>query len=119
MIACPKPARSKGKYPVVGGVRMYPDGREVCVESTDGELEYSRRTWAMMARQKSRCAMCAASSFVPTFDHEDGRGFSSSHRDDRIEIDGVWRNAALCLGCNSLKGSRRYAWVDGKYQEVR
>jgi hypothetical protein len=53
------------------------------------------------------------------FDHEAGRGANGKHRDDRIyHKDGSWRNAALCSNCNTWKASRRFKWIEGKYQEV-
>jgi len=49
------------------------------------------------------------------FDHQNGRGSGGGHRDDRIAIDGLFYNAALCHDCNTEKGSKRYEWRDGKY----
>jgi hypothetical protein len=54
----------------------------------------------------------------PTFEHQDGRGAGGGHRDDRIEIDGQWNNAAVDPDCNISKGSKRYTWFQGKYQPV-
>jgi hypothetical protein len=102
-------------------VHMYPDGREVCDCGTkQGRAEYYSRTVAMADRQGRRCAMCRRSLHVyhPSFDHEAGRGHGGAHRDDRIEVDGHWQNAALCRPCNNAKGSKRYHWEDGKYMPV-
>jgi hypothetical protein len=52
----------------------------------------------------------------PTFDHEAGRG--AGKQDDRIEVAGLWQNAAVHEICNSLKGSKRYKWVNGVYKPV-
>lgn len=96
-------------------VKVHPDGREVCnCRSIGGSIEYHSRTAAMEYRQHYGCAICGISRLL-TFDHQNGRGMGGSRggaiRDDRIEIDGKWFNAALCVSCQSLKGSRRYHWV--------
>lgn len=106
-------------------VRVYSDGREVCGLNPGGRSEYRRRLWIMCERQSWQCAMCLRSmkhfeiretrfkengclfSGAPTFDHESGRGMGGGHRDDRIEVEGKWHNAAVCLACNTEKGSRR------------
>lgn len=118
--------KNKGnKYPVVNGVMTYPDGREVCAKFGVGLKEYQARTFQMAFRQDYTCALCPASFGVdkgrwsaPTFDHEGGRGSGGSRRDDRIEMDGEWHNAALCSDCNATKGSRRYHWKDCRYVPV-
>lgn len=108
-------SRTPSKHPVVAGVMTCPDGRERClVQTAAGNREYKARTDAMQKRQSGHCALCPWYLGVQ-FDHQDGRGSGGGHRDDRIEIDGEWYNAALCLGCNTEKGSRRYHWRDGKY----
>lgn len=95
-------------------VRVFTDGREVVHRARI----YMERTEAMAKRQKNKCAMCMLSFAIvgrPTFDHEAGRGMGGGHRDDRIEVNGKWQNAALCVACNGLKGSRRFHWVNGSY----
>jgi hypothetical protein len=98
-------------------VKVYPDGREYCTASASGLREYKARTYAMADRQEGRCAICGFHFDGwfgdPTFDHESGR--TAGHKDERIEVEGVWHNAALHYKCNSIKGSKKYAWVDGKY----
>jgi len=43
-----------------------------------------------------------------TFEHSAGRGFNSSHRDDRIvDEEGNEMNGAAHWDCNGAKGSRR------------
>lgn len=95
-------------------VKTFLCGREVCQPTAAGRREYKSRTDAMQKRQGGRCALCPWYLGM-TFDHQDGRGSGGGHRDDRIEIDGKWHNAALCIQCNGLKGSRRYHWIDGIY----
>lgn len=97
------------------GVRTYADGREVCDASAAGIREYDRRREAMRERQGWRCAIGGEfiSDEQATFDHERSRG--GGKQDDRIEVDGRWRNAAVCCRCNGIKGSRRYEWRDGLY----
>lgn len=98
-------------------VKVFSGGREVCQDNSAGDREYKARTDAMQKRQGGHCALCPWYLGV-TFDHQDGRGAGGGHRDDRIEIDGKWHNAALCHTCNMAKGSRRYSWQDGKYLPV-
>lgn len=100
-------------------VRVYLDGREVCdLTTAEGKREYAFRTGLMDIRQGRECAICLESfEFrTPTFDHEAGRGHGGGHRDDRIDIGGKWINAALCVPCQGLKGSKRYSWqtIDAK-----
>lgn len=97
------------------GVWTYLDGREVCQKGVAGNREYKRRIEEMRERQECHCAICSRTIAIGTFDHQSGRGNSGSNRDDRIEIYGKWHNAALCYGCNSDKGSKRYHWLDGSY----
>ncbi len=97
------------------------DGREVCREGKAGLYEYVLRTMQMANRQGWRCAICRRkfeSADAATFDHQGGRGMNGGKRDDRIELNGCWQNAAVCMGCNSAKGSKRYRWVDGSYRPV-
>ena len=110
-------------------VKVYPEGREVCNQRIKaGKQEYWTRLLKMMVRQNMRCAICdcGLNYIWGEFDHEDGRGANGGHRDDRIEVfihdeDGVtirWQNAAVCRPCNTEKGSKRYHWIEGVYQEV-
>lgn len=98
-------------------IKVYRDFREVCHSNAAGRREYKARTRAMAERQNHGCAICSGhiDLYDITFDHQDGRGLSGGHRDDRIEIDGKWYNASLCADCNGDKGSKRYHWVEGKY----
>jgi hypothetical protein len=105
------------------GVWTYPDGRQVCqLKTAVGLREYKKRTEDMLVRQKYRCALCGYwlhHAWQAVFDHEDGRGMNGAHRCDKILYeDGRWKNAALCNGCNSLKGSKRYKWENGAYIPV-
>lgn len=103
-------------------VKVYPDLREVCnMKLKAGRQEYYTRTLKMLMRQGERCAVCVNPlNFVwMEFDHEAGRGANGAHRDDRIEVDGHWQNAAVCRRCNTEKGSKRYHWVDGQYVPVK
>jgi hypothetical protein len=109
MTSFPKPARRKRE-----AVKVYPDGREVCSDTTEGKREYQSRLFEMERRQGFECALCPNDMFL-TFDHQAGRGHGGGHRDDRILVDGEWQNAALCYHCNHMKGSKRYHWKDGKY----
>jgi hypothetical protein len=103
--------------------------REICNQSLrTGKLEYRRRVAEMVYRQDRRCALQIShwcqkgngylSIYSATFDHEAGRGLNGSHRDDRIEVDGQWQNAAVCEACNILKGSKRYHWRNSLYVPV-
>lgn len=99
------------------GVRTYSDGREVCDKTVGGKYEYTRRTKAMARRQGFRCAIGGEhmEESDAQFEHEAGRGSGGGHRDDRIEVDGRWQNAAVCGSCNGEKGSKRYSWQEGLY----
>lgn len=95
-------------------------GREICQSNAAGRREYRERIRKMVIRQDFRCAICMGyiETFTGTFDHQDGRGSGGGHRDDRIEIDGKPYNAALCINCNSEKGSKRYHWRNNEYVPV-
>ena len=96
----------------IRGVERMPDGKERCILGTvAGDEEYALRTGTMASRQWNMCAICKEHMIRPSFDHQAGR--CAGKRDDRIVVEGNWQNAALCFGCNSAKGSRRYAWVHG------
>jgi len=93
--------------------KTYPCGRQVCGKNTAGVMEYRNRTREMWGRQMGRCALCLLPMRLEaaSFDHAGGRGFSGSKRDDRIEVDGRWQNAALCWDCNMSKASRRIPYL--------
>lgn len=89
-----------------GAVRRYPDGREVCQDSSAGWAEYKRRVQVMVQRQRFRCILCGKRISVAdaTFEHQRRRGMGSAWRDDRIEkAGGVWNGAAHWI-CNGEKG---------------
>ncbi len=88
------------------------DGREIATNTKADKAEYKRRTMVMAERQRFLCALCE----MPlgddiTFDHEAGRGMGGSNRDDRIEINGKRKNAAVHSRCNVGKGSRRIPYL--------
>lgn len=96
----------------------FPDGREVCTKTRLGKLEYDARRVAMWIRQGGKDAITGewVDVSVAQFDHEAGRGANGGHRDDRIlNEDGSWKNAVLSPAGNTLKGSKRYHWENGKY----
>jgi len=92
-------------------VKVYPDGREVCNQLTKaGRDEYKRRREAMRQRQNRVCGYCGKpiTEKEATFEHVDGRGMGGARRDDRIvDAFGKPMNLAVCLRCNSTKGSKR------------
>lgn len=101
--------RKKGKIvPAKGKTewgRIYEDGREVCDDGTvAGRQEYAERRLIMWCRDQGKCCICGrfVTSVEAEFEHAEGRGFNGSHRDDRIEKNGVAHH-----GCNSKKGSKR------------
>lgn len=67
----------------------------------------------MRARQRCLCALCGLwmSEEDTTFDHEHSRGAGGGKRDDRIEVNKIWQNAAVHWRCNSSKGSQRIPYV--------
>jgi hypothetical protein len=90
--------------------------REVCQGNAAGKREYEARRYKMEVRQGFRCAKCERTAgSAMEFDHQNGRGSGGGRRDDRIEVDGKWFNAALCHMCNAEKGSKRYQWLQGRY----
>ena len=114
--AFPKPSQQKKR--LKNPVKVMPDGREICDESTTaGWNEYKRRVKVMWERQGRICGLmisdyCKARGGrllleESTFDHEIPRGMGSARRDDRTEVDGKPINSAVCQWCNSEKGSRR------------
>jgi hypothetical protein len=115
-----KPSRA---YQLCSGVQVFPDAREVCLDTASGRREYKRRTKVMGDRQGWLCAICGEPFDsqnplrVPTFDHERARGAGGGFRDDSLTYpDGRPRNAALCYVCQGFKGSRRFEWRGGNYQ---
>jgi len=82
------------------------DGREVCVDSKAGWLEYKRRVKVMLQRPGGRCCPCGKSLALgsATFEHQRRRGMGAAWRDDRIEKDGADWNGAAHWICNSEKG---------------
>lgn len=107
------------KLPRKGAVKVI-DGREICnTETSEGRRIYGQRCEDMCLRQGMACAICRKWSKVLYFDHEAGRGSGGGHRTDAIlDAEGHWINAALCYDCNSIKGSKRYKWVNGAYKPV-
>lgn len=96
-------------------IRVTRDGREICLRSAAGKLEYKLRLLAMLKRQKGKCCLCRLplSDAEATFEHENGRGMGGSKRDDRIVLPGGrWQNGAAHLRCNLAKGSRRILYND-------
>ena len=89
-----------------GSYRIYPDGREVCVDSVPGWKEYRRRVKVMLLRQDGRCALCGRPLALgnATFEHQRRRGMGAAWRDDRITKDGADWNGAAHWVCNSEKG---------------
>jgi hypothetical protein len=114
------PFRKPTKRPKKPTVEVFPCGREVVDQTTEaGRREYQKRLRLMISRQLNRCAICLKVRNDLSFDHALGRGHGGGHRDDRIwDAQGNLMNAALCIPCNGLKGSKRYEWNDGVYMEV-
>ena len=110
--------KTRAPKAVTESVKIFPDGREVCLPNAAGNAEYKQRTEQMSVRQAYLCALCGLPMREPTFDHERSRGHGGAFRDDRIEVRGAWQNAAVHWLCNGNKGSKRRAWRDGKYMEV-
>jgi hypothetical protein len=115
----PKPADIKGE-PVT--VRVFKDGREACnLLTKSGRDEYGRRLREMWERQGKRCCLEGVIKECPgklalsdaVFEHQDGRGFSGGHRDDRILKNGKFYNGAAHAWCNSRKASCRIDYNDG------
>ena len=116
-LAFPKPKDIK-KQPEA--VKVFASGREVCnLRVKAGADEYQRRKLAMWDRQGRRCALQITHICKQrqgrwlvtdvTFDHSNGRG--AGKQDDRIEVNGVQQNAAVCHWCNCDKGSRRMPYL--------
>jgi len=102
-------------------IHTYPDGRQVCQDNAAGKREYKARTTEMWLRQDGICPITGkwVDQNRAQFDHEAGRGSNGGHRDDRTRNDkGEWQNAAVSHEGNTIKGSQRYHWLDGKYVPV-
>ena len=104
----PEPKESSLRFTLIlnGAVRVYPDGREVCQDSSAGWKEYKRRVEAMLLRQGGRCCLCGKrlALSLATFEHQRRRGMGAAWRDDRITKDGKDWNGAAHWVCNSEKG---------------
>lgn len=89
--------------------RRFPCGREVCLATPVGRVEYALRTFEMADRQNWVCPICSQpmDKETVTFDHVDGRGMGAGKRDDRIVKDGKQYNFASHALCNAERGSRR------------
>jgi hypothetical protein len=115
MLACQMPP--KRRQPPVNKIGK----REVFnMKTKEGRRMYKDLLYEMEVRQNFKCAICerTAGSRME-FDHQDGRGSGGGNRTDAIiDEKGGWINAALCSNCNTLKGSKRYKWVNGKYVPV-
>lgn len=95
----------------IGGPEIYN------LDTAEGKRRYDENRYKMEVRQGFQCAICERiAGSMMDFDHETSRG--GGKQDDRIEVDGHWKNAALCRRCNTEKGSKRYHWLNGKYQPV-
>ena len=108
----PKAKKQSLRFELIcnGGVRRYPDGREVCQANYEGRQEYARRLHIMIRRQNYKCCLCGSeiNTYNATFEHRCPRGLAGSRRDDRIEDDqGNAMNGAAHWTCNVEKGSKR------------
>jgi hypothetical protein len=74
-----------------GALRVYPDGREVCMDSPAGWKEYSRRIDVMLQEQGGKCCLCKNRLYRgdATFEHMRRRGFGAAFRDDSLGRNGV------------------------------
>ena len=103
----PKPKDQK--RPKREAVKIMRDGREICADTPRGWLEYSRRKQLMLERQGFRCASgkspeCPGKLSIldAVYHHTGGRGAGGFKRDDRISVNGVEQNQALCWRCHDL-----------------
>jgi hypothetical protein len=114
MLTCQRPPRRKREP-----IKTFPDGKQVCdVTTAEGLRQYKARKVEMWMRQERRCPLCDLwiNSNAIEFDHQIPRG--AGNQDDRIEVDGMWQNAAVHHRCNTRKGSTRYHWLNNKYVPV-
>lgn len=94
------------------GVKVFPDGREICGKDAAGQREYRRRRLLMRDRQNELCCLCGQwmAEDEASFEHEAGR--TAGRRDDRIELpDGRRINGASHSLCNYARGSKRTPFV--------
>lgn len=94
------------------GVRIFPDGREVCLNNAEGKRLYQRRKKAMYDRQSGLCSLCGTWMRLEeaTFQHGVPRGMGAGFRDDRIDVqtgEGEYVNSVAHGSCNGQQGSRR------------
>lgn len=97
-------------YEIIDGCfRRFADGREVCLSTIPGRVEYQLRTVEMAKRQNWICPLCSLRMTEEdmSFDHERPRGMGAAFRDDRIVKDGKPYNFASHMLCNGERGSRR------------
>ena len=90
-----------------GSYRIYPDGREVCVDSYAGRREYLKRLELMLKRQEWKCCLCGKgirSRDDATFEHQRRKGMGSAWRDDRVVKHGQEYNGAAHWICNHERG---------------
>ena len=90
-------------------VRIFPNGREVCRNTSAGIKEYRSRREFIYHRDGGICCICGRK--IPhkdeaTWEHSEGRGMDGFKRDDRIEKDGKPFNGVAHLVCNTEKGSK-------------
>ena len=113
MLLKPKDQPRKRLEPI-----QYPDGpggREICnFKTTLGTLTYRERTMQMAMRQNFICRWCGFPMPLGsiTFDHDNHR--TKSRQDDRIEVEGEWKNAAVHFVCNGERGSKKQLTREGK-----
>jgi hypothetical protein len=103
-----KPEFSQHYETILNGavIRYHDSGREVCLDSKAGWIEYRRRVSVMVQRQNRRCCLCGRplSLANATFEHQRRRGMGAAWRDDRITKDGQDWNGAAHWVCNSNRG---------------
>jgi 5-methylcytosine-specific restriction endonuclease McrA len=94
--------RVPSKYPVIDGVKTYPDGREVCTT----RAAWDRRKDEVFARDKGICQVAALVGRAEhvirpgdswTADHKTKRGAGGCNRDDRLE-----KLRLTCDWCHAL-----------------
>lgn len=114
MLSCQRPPKRRRE-----AIKKYGPREVFDLKTKEGLRMYRSNLYEMEVRQGFQCAICQRiAGSMMQFDHQDGRGSNGGHRDDRIvDEEGDWINAALCANCNSLKGSKRYHWLNGKYVE--
>lgn len=112
MLSCQKPPKRRKQAIKKNGISLN-------LKTAEGKRLYEARTYEMSLAQGCLCAICRQLMLEPTFDHALGRGHGGGHRDDRaFDEAGNQVNAAVCVKCNGIKGSKRYAWIGGLYLPV-